>query len=301
MIDWLEGDLSRLRDEGLLRERRDPISAPGPWVERGGRRLLNLGSNDYLSLASARACGGAGSGASRLIVGDTVEHVTLEHALAGWLEVEDTLLFSSGYAANVGCVAALSSGARPSSFQMPEPRQPHRRVPAVAGAGRGGASSRCGCGSCGAHVRARTSATGGDRRGTSRWTGPWLRWRTSLRRAIGRSRAVRRRGARPHQPGRKVGASSPLAYLTCGWGRSESRRYQHAVAGSRALTRCCGTPPAGSCSRRACPRWWPRRWRRLTSRPRGDLDGATAAQRRALRPPVARETMAGPWDTLIRS
>lgn len=111
MIEWLEEDLAKLRASGLLRERRDPIVEPGPWVERGGRRLLNLCSNDYLSLAGRRASGGAGSGASRLIVGETVEHVALERELAAWLAVDDTLVFSSGYAANVGAVAALSSGA----------------------------------------------------------------------------------------------------------------------------------------------------------------------------------------------
>jgi len=108
MIEWLEEDLARLRAEGLFRERREPIVEPGPWVERGGRRLLNLCSNDYLSLAASPAGGASGSGASRLIVGDTVEHVSLERALADWLRVDDTLVFGSGYAANVGTVAALA-------------------------------------------------------------------------------------------------------------------------------------------------------------------------------------------------
>lgn len=111
MIEWLEEDLAKLRADGLLRERRDPVVEPGPWVERGGRRLLNLCSNDYLSLAGRRVSGIAGSGASRLIVGDTAEHVALERELAAWLGVQDALVFSSGYAANVGTVAALSSGA----------------------------------------------------------------------------------------------------------------------------------------------------------------------------------------------
>lgn len=110
MIDWLEEDLSRLRAEGLFRERREAVVAAGPWVERGGRRLLNLCSNDYLSLAAQRVEGAAGSGASRLVVGDTRDHVALERALAEWLRVEESLVFSSGYAANVGAVAALAAG-----------------------------------------------------------------------------------------------------------------------------------------------------------------------------------------------
>ncbi len=111
MIDWLEEELSRLRSAGLFRERRPPIDHAGPWIERGGARLLNLCSNDYLSLAGRSVTGEAGSGASRLIVGDTEEHRALESALAQWLQMDAALVFSSGYAANVGVVQALASGA----------------------------------------------------------------------------------------------------------------------------------------------------------------------------------------------
>lgn len=107
-LHWIEEELARLDREGLLRTRGAPIALPGPVVERGGVRLLNLCSNDYLSLASRAAAGPSGAGASRLIVGEVSEHRALESALAGWLGTEDALLFSSGYAANVGIVSALA-------------------------------------------------------------------------------------------------------------------------------------------------------------------------------------------------
>jgi 8-amino-7-oxononanoate synthase len=107
-LGWIEEELARLDREGLLRTRGGPIALPGPVVERGGVRLLNLCSNDYLSLASRPASGTTGSGASRLIVGEVSEHRALEVALAEWLGVEDALLFTSGYAANVGIVSALA-------------------------------------------------------------------------------------------------------------------------------------------------------------------------------------------------
>src|SRR5262249_15413150 len=50
-----------------------------------------------------------GAGASRLIVGEHPAHGHLERALASWLDVEACLLFSSGYAANLGTIAALAS------------------------------------------------------------------------------------------------------------------------------------------------------------------------------------------------
>lgn len=106
-LGWIEEELARLDREGLLRTRSGPIAQPGAVVERDGVRLLNLCSNDYLGLASRSASGHTGSGASRLVVGEVAEHRALEVALAEWLGVEDALLFSSGYAANVGIVSAL--------------------------------------------------------------------------------------------------------------------------------------------------------------------------------------------------
>jgi 8-amino-7-oxononanoate synthase len=66
-------------------------------------------SNDYLGLAALPApAGAAGAGASRLIAGDHAEHHALEQRLATWLGAESALLFTSGYAANVGAIGALA-------------------------------------------------------------------------------------------------------------------------------------------------------------------------------------------------
>jgi 8-amino-7-oxononanoate synthase len=67
-------------------------------------------SNDYLGLASRLAPRVAvGAGASRLISGNHEAHRRLEEALARWLGCEAALVFSSGYAANVGTIAALAT------------------------------------------------------------------------------------------------------------------------------------------------------------------------------------------------
>jgi len=95
----LEGALRGLRDAGLLRT----PSAPVDEVAR------SFCSNDYLGLAADFAAPGpGGAGASRLIVGERDEHRVLEHDLAAWLETEAALVFSSGYAANVGATSALA-------------------------------------------------------------------------------------------------------------------------------------------------------------------------------------------------
>jgi 8-amino-7-oxononanoate synthase len=93
----LREDLEALRSQGLLRDDRAP---------RG--KGISFCSNDYLGLGERAASPArAGAGASRLIDGDTPEHRALEQSLAEWLGADAALLFSSGYAANVGALAAL--------------------------------------------------------------------------------------------------------------------------------------------------------------------------------------------------
>jgi 8-amino-7-oxononanoate synthase len=80
-----------------------------PEVPRRG--LLDLCSNDYLGYASDAWPVGeeqGGAGASRLVTGNHRAHEEAEAALASWLGSEATLLFSSGYAANVGVLSALA-------------------------------------------------------------------------------------------------------------------------------------------------------------------------------------------------
>jgi 8-amino-7-oxononanoate synthase len=98
--------------------------APAP-IDRGdgrsiivdGGSLLNFASNDYLGLATderlkmaaikAIRIYGTGSTGSRLVTGQRQIHQELETAIAQFKKAEDALVFSSGYAANLGVMAAL--------------------------------------------------------------------------------------------------------------------------------------------------------------------------------------------------
>ena len=82
-----------------------------------GRRLLLFCSNDYLGLSNhpevagalaAAARNEAGSGAAHLVTGHRPAHRSLEEAVADWLGRDRALLFSTGYMANLGAVAALA-------------------------------------------------------------------------------------------------------------------------------------------------------------------------------------------------
>ncbi|MCC7073129.1 MAG: aminotransferase class I/II-fold pyridoxal phosphate-dependent enzyme [Deltaproteobacteria bacterium] len=104
---------------GLVRERAERVleGAPGPRVCVRGRELWNFASNSYLGLsthprvvaalvAEAERTG-ASSTASRQVAGNLAAHQQLETALAELKRQEEALLFSSGYAANLGVLGAL--------------------------------------------------------------------------------------------------------------------------------------------------------------------------------------------------
>ncbi len=117
MID-IEERLEELRDLGLQRRMRLISGPQGPWVLLDGRPVLLLCSNNYLGLAdhprvreaSAEAAmrWGVGAGASRLVSGTMTIHRRLEERLAAFKGTKSSVLFGSGYLANLGVVSALA-------------------------------------------------------------------------------------------------------------------------------------------------------------------------------------------------
>lgn len=114
---WSEAGLRALEREGLVRS-LEPRSTPqGVHVTVDGVTLLSFCSNDSLGLANdpdVRAAArealerfGVGTGASRLVSGDTTEHHALERELAAFEGTGAALLFNSGYAANTAILPAL--------------------------------------------------------------------------------------------------------------------------------------------------------------------------------------------------
>jgi 8-amino-7-oxononanoate synthase len=92
-------------------------SAAAPVVEMEGERRIMLGSNNYLGLTAdprvieaahdAIRRYGTGVTGSRLLNGTLDLHLELEAELAGWLETEDALVFSTGHQANLGAIGTI--------------------------------------------------------------------------------------------------------------------------------------------------------------------------------------------------
>ena len=114
----LEQELEQRRARHLYRERLVLDSPPGAQIRLGDETLLSFCSNDYLGLAddpriiAAFQAGaerfGVGAGASHLVSGHSRAHHALEEELAEFVGAERTLLFSTGYMANLGIVGALA-------------------------------------------------------------------------------------------------------------------------------------------------------------------------------------------------
>ena len=117
MIDQLKAELAERAQAGLKRKRRLLQSPQAPHLIADDQRLLSFASNDYLGLANhpnlisalqnAAKEAGVGGGASHLISGHHQFHHDAEQALASFVGLPLGLLFSTGYMANMGVVAAL--------------------------------------------------------------------------------------------------------------------------------------------------------------------------------------------------
>src|SRR5262245_18683251 len=105
-------------ERSLKRTRRVLDSPQSARVREGGAELVNFSSNDYLGLANdpglcdaaveAIAQYGVGSGASPLVTGHSRIHQEAEEAFAKFVQLPRSLLFGSGYVANLGILSTLA-------------------------------------------------------------------------------------------------------------------------------------------------------------------------------------------------
>lgn len=109
--------LGALERRGRRRRMRQvTLSEDNQWVV-DGRRVIHLSSNDYLGLSRHPAVikaaeealrrWGVSASSARLIAGSLEPHRELEEALAAFEGTESTLLYSTGYMANVGVLSAI--------------------------------------------------------------------------------------------------------------------------------------------------------------------------------------------------
>ncbi|MFH8371261.1 8-amino-7-oxononanoate synthase [Streptomyces sp. NPDC018031] len=108
-FDWIDAQREARRRAGLVRELR-PRPAESPLLDLAGNDYLGLSRHPEVTGAAAEAAHtwGAGSTGSRLVTGSTELHARLERELAEFCGFEAALVLSSGYAANLAAVTALT-------------------------------------------------------------------------------------------------------------------------------------------------------------------------------------------------
>ncbi|MDF2671066.1 MAG: putative 8-amino-7-oxononanoate synthase/2-amino-3-ketobutyrate coenzyme ligase [Paenibacillus sp.] len=119
MANWntLYDELEQLKQAGRYRPIKVWESGSDSWMTIGGRRILQMSSNNYLGLtnhpelkeAAIQAIEdyGVGSGSVRTITGTLSIHDQLEHELALFKGTEAALVFQSGFTANQGVMTIL--------------------------------------------------------------------------------------------------------------------------------------------------------------------------------------------------
>jgi 8-amino-7-oxononanoate synthase len=110
-------DAARVRQTGYYSFFRVIDTAQDPEVSIGGRRMVMLGSNNYLGLTNdprvkeaaiaAIRKYGSGCAGSRFLNGTLDLHVRLEQELAEFMRQEAAITFSTGFQVNLGAIACL--------------------------------------------------------------------------------------------------------------------------------------------------------------------------------------------------
>jgi glycine C-acetyltransferase len=117
LLEKINNDLLSLKAAGKFKVERLLQGPQGPVVKLGGRDILLFASNNYLGLANhpevveaatkALKKYGYGLSSVRFICGTQEIHQELEQKLAKWLGVEDVILYSTCFMANLGFFATL--------------------------------------------------------------------------------------------------------------------------------------------------------------------------------------------------
>lgn len=113
----IKDKLKLIKENNLYREMKYLSKPQDKFTTIDGKDVLLMSSNNYLGLcnneevkkASIEAINkyGLGSGGSRLTTGSYDLHKKLEEEISKFKNVEDTLIFNTGYMANVGVITAI--------------------------------------------------------------------------------------------------------------------------------------------------------------------------------------------------
>lgn len=116
-MKYIQEKLKTITDKGLYRQLKYIETAQSSRVKINKQEFILLGSNNYLGLCDderlklvaidAITKYGVGSGGSRLTTGSYDLHKQLEEKIATFKGTEDSIVFNTGYMANIGIITSL--------------------------------------------------------------------------------------------------------------------------------------------------------------------------------------------------
>ena len=104
----LEKKLSVIKKNNLLRNLQDS-NVEKQFIKQNGKKLLNFSSNDYLGIKSSKMKHTQFQSSSRLVSGNDTSFSVLEKKLAKHKSQEQSIIFPTGYMANLGMITSIAT------------------------------------------------------------------------------------------------------------------------------------------------------------------------------------------------
>ena len=106
-LDFVNAELQAIKQNNLYRKLRYG-KANGAHITINGQKLLNLCSNDYLGIPITKIQANQLQSSSRLVSGNDESYKKLEKVLAKHKSQQNSLIYPTGYMANLGSISAIA-------------------------------------------------------------------------------------------------------------------------------------------------------------------------------------------------
>ena len=105
-LEFINVELNKLKNDNLFRELQNTIVSK-QYIHSKNKKLLNLSSNDYLGLNIGNFYFNQFQSSSRSVTGNDNKFLELEKKLSKHKSQEKSLVYPTGYMANLGAISAI--------------------------------------------------------------------------------------------------------------------------------------------------------------------------------------------------
>jgi len=105
-LEYINSELKEIKKYNLYRKMHDS-KITGAYITVNSKTLINLCSNDYLGIVQPKISNKQNQSSSRLVSGNDNSFRILEEKLAKHKSQESSLIFPTGYMANLGVISTL--------------------------------------------------------------------------------------------------------------------------------------------------------------------------------------------------